>query len=64
MKIYFLCYKCFKYNSVNATKENLDWYDGIGDDITYCPTCDDEQPCIMDIGRKPPMPLTVQLGFH
>ena len=58
MKIYFLCNTCWKYNSLPATKELLDYYDGL--DCSYCPNCDDEEPCDIAVGYKPVKPLGYQ----
>ena len=57
--IWFLCNTCYKYNSLPATKEQLDYYDGM--DCSYCPNCDDEEPCDIAVGYKPPKPFGYKL---
>jgi hypothetical protein len=52
-KIWFYCWECQKYNWVEANKDTLRWYDGLGDDCSYCPHCDDETPSSMEINQRP-----------
>ena len=56
-KIWFVCEECCKYHWIEATPETLDWYDGLGDDCSYCPYCDDEQPTRYEVGKYPVPPM-------
>lgn len=52
-KIWFLCQECWKYHWLPATKYLISYYESLGDDCSFCPNCDDEQPTRMSIGSKP-----------
>lgn len=57
MKIWFVCHDCRKYHWLPATPELINYYDGMGDDCSYCPTCDEERTTSMRIGSKPQLPI-------
>ena len=61
-KIWFLCNRCYKYNSLEATPYLVDYYQDL--ETSYCPTCDEEESCEIRIGIRPLKPLSIDFLYE